>query len=142
MWFSLNNSVQKNLNRNFYIRPMMNYRLSENSYIILNYNFNSYNNERTSNSIRESSNLIPAIKYSSAFDNPEATRNNEFVLKYKTMLDTLGRSLQVTGYYSNYHKVPRRNPHKIFPLMAVWHQCKQSEPEPCLWKSRLLSFSK
>ena len=100
-----NKSTQKNLNRNFYIRPMMNYRLSENSYIILNYNFNSYNNEHASNSIRESYNLTPAIKYSSVFNNPEATRNNELVLKYKTMLDTLGRSLQVTGYYSNYHKV-------------------------------------
>ena len=100
-----NNSTQKNLNRNFYIRPMMNYRLTENSYIVFNYNFNTYNNQHTSNSIRESQNLTPDIKYSSLFDNPEANRNNEFVLKYKTMLDTLGRSLQVTGYYSNYYKV-------------------------------------
>ena len=99
-----NNSTQKNLNRNFYIRPMMNYRLTENSYIVFNYNFNTYNNQHTSNSIRESQNLTPAIKYSSVFGNPEANRNNEFVLKYKTMLDTLGRSLQVTGYYSNYYK--------------------------------------
>ena len=82
----------------------MNYRLTENSYIVFNYNFNTYNNQHTSNSIRESQNLTPAIKYSSLFDNPEANRNNEFVLKYKTMLDTLGRSLQVTGYYSNYYK--------------------------------------
>ena len=99
-----NKSTQKNLNRNFYIRPMMNYRLTENSYIVFNYNFNTYNNQRTSNTIRESQNLIPAIKYSSVFINPEENRNNEFVLKYKTMLDTLGRSLQVTGYYSNYYK--------------------------------------
>ncbi len=100
-----NNSTQKNLNRNFYIRPMMNYRLTENSYIVFNYNFNTYNNQSTSNSIRESSNLTPAINYSSRFSNPEANRNNEFVLKYKTLLDTLGRSLQITGYYSNYYKV-------------------------------------
>ena len=99
-----NKSTQKNLNRNFYIRPMMNYRLTENSYIVFNYNFNTYNNQHTSNSIRESQNLTPAIKYSSIFRNPEENRNNEFVLKYKTLLDTLGRSLQVTGYYSNYYK--------------------------------------
>ncbi|HNX89183.1 MAG TPA: outer membrane beta-barrel protein [Paludibacteraceae bacterium] len=100
-----NNSTQKNLNRNFYIRPMMNFRLTENSYIVFNYNFNTYNNQHTSNIIRESRNLTPAIKYSSVFGNPEANRNNEFVLKYKTMLDTLGRSLQFTGYYSNYNKI-------------------------------------
>ena len=97
-------STQENLNRNFYFRPMLNYRLTENSYIVFNYNLNSANNQRITDSELKTQNLPLPINFKSKFENPEVNRNNEFVLKYKTMLDTLGRSVQITGYYSNYYK--------------------------------------
>lgn len=98
------NSTQENLNRNLYFRPMLNYRLTENSYIVFNYNLNAADNRHNTNSENKTQNLTPAFNYKTNFFNPEVNRNNEFVLKYKTMLDTLGRFVQVTGYYSNYYK--------------------------------------
>ncbi|VBB47192.1 putative TonB-dependent receptor plug [uncultured Paludibacter sp.] len=104
------NSEQNNLNRNMYIRPMLNYRLSQNSYIVFNYNLNASNNRdhTTSTSFTENLDKITEYgknyNYTTIYRNPEVNRNNEFVAKYKVVLDSMNRSLQITGYYSNYNK--------------------------------------
>lgn len=100
----IRSSKQQDLTRNFYIRPMMNYRLTDNSYIVFNYNFNTANDQSTTTGDNYTVNYTPAVKYNSTFSNPDENYNHEFVLKYKTMLDSLGKSMQITGYYSKYHK--------------------------------------
>lgn len=105
------NSEKTHLTRNFYFRPMVNLRLSENSYIVFNYNLNASNDQHSTFSDNFTKNLdkIPGyggmnINYNNSLKNPEKNANNEFVAKYKTMLDTLGKSMQITGYYSNFYK--------------------------------------
>ncbi|MGC3977132.1 MAG: TonB-dependent receptor [Paludibacteraceae bacterium] len=104
------NSGKEHLTRNFYFRPMVNLRLSENSYIVFNYNLNASNDQHNTRSDNFTTNLDKIagyeknINYKNDFQNPEKNTNNEFVIKYKTMLDSLGKSLQITGYYSNFNK--------------------------------------
>lgn len=103
------NTTQQNLTRNLYVRPMFNLRLTENSYIVFNYNLNIGNNQYDNTSNTTTKNFKPfndekELDYVNKFYNPEKNRNNELVLKYKTMLDSLGRSMQITGYYSNFYK--------------------------------------
>jgi iron complex outermembrane receptor protein len=94
----------KELNNNFYFRPMVNFRINENSNLIVNYNLNIAGNRTTTPSNVFTENLTPAINYSNNYTNQNNNDNHEVVAKYKTKLDTLGKSLQVTAYYSNYGK--------------------------------------
>lgn len=106
----IRNSDVNNLNRNIYLRPMLNVRLTENSYIVFNYNLNSANNQNktTSENYTHNLDLVSGyganLNYNTVFKNFEKNINNEFVTKYKTVLDSAGRTMQITGYYSNFNK--------------------------------------
>lgn len=96
--------VGKELNNNFYFRPMVNFRINENSNIILNYNLNVAGNGNTTPSDVHTEGYIPAIIYRNTYTNQNNNNNHEVVAKYKTRLDTLGKTLQVTAYYSLFDK--------------------------------------
>jgi len=92
------------LNKNFYFRPMVNFKLNNNSNLILNYNLNLANNGTTTRSIVNTQPASTGIDYTNLYNNQNKNNNNELVAKYKTRLDTLGKTLQVTGYYSRFSK--------------------------------------
>jgi len=99
----------KELNNNFYFRPMLNFRLNENSNLIINYNLNIAGNRTTTPSTVFTNNLTPEVNYTNYYTNQNNNDNHELVAKYKTRLDTLGKTLQITGYYSNYGKNSNAN---------------------------------
>jgi iron complex outermembrane receptor protein len=94
----------KELNNNFYFRPMVNFRINENSNLIVNYNLNIAGNRLITPATVHTDSLTPAINYTNLYSNQNNNSNHELVVKYKTKLDTLGKTLQVTGYYSIYGK--------------------------------------
>ena len=94
----------KELNNNFYFRPMVNFRINENSNLIVNYNLNIAGNRTITPATVHTDSLTPAINYTNIYSNQNNNNNHEVVVKYKTKLDTLGKTLQVTGYYSLYGK--------------------------------------
>jgi hypothetical protein len=98
------NNVSDINDRNFYFRPMVNFRLNKTSHLIINYNLDNTNNEATVFSNSYTQNLAQPIIYTNSYKNTNNNSNNEFVAKYKTDLDTSGKSLQITGYYLLYNK--------------------------------------
>ncbi|MBB3187401.1 outer membrane beta-barrel family protein [Microbacter margulisiae] len=89
---------------NFYFRPMLNFKINKTSHLILNYNLNRTNTTPSIFSNSYSRNVMPAIAYTNTYRNDTKNRNDEFVAKYKTLLDTSGKSLQITGYYLLFNK--------------------------------------
>ena len=97
------------INRNFYLRPMINFKVTEDSNIIFNYNLNVANNSNNSASNSFTENYNPNFTYTNNSNNSNNNNNNEFILKYKTKLDSLGKALQITSYYSIYNKINYTN---------------------------------
>ncbi len=97
------------INRNFYLRPMINFKVTENSNIIFNYNLNIANNYNNSVSNSFTENYSSNIVYSNNSISSNKNNNNEFILKYKTKLDSIGKTLQITSYYSIYNKTNNTN---------------------------------
>jgi len=102
--FFYQDGTSKELNKNFYFRPMVNFRINQTSNIILNYNLNLADNRTTTPGTVTTENLTPPIDYTNYYSDRNKNNNHEAVAKYKTKLDTLGKSLQITAYYSKYGK--------------------------------------
>ena len=100
---------QKNLslttNRNFYFRLGTNYKLSEKSNLLFNYNMNAANDRFTN----ESSTTGTGIDYTNASVSKNKNNNHELSLQFKTKLDTLGRTLDITGFTNYFDKKPITN---------------------------------
>ena len=98
--------LQKNLslttNRNFYFRLGTNYKLSEKSNLLFNYNMNAANDRFTN----ESSTTGTGIDYTNTSRSKNKNNNHELSLQYKTKLDTLGRTLDITGFSNLFDKKP------------------------------------
>lgn len=97
---------QKNLNvltnRNLYFRTGTNYKLNDKSNVLFNYNLNLGNDRIVS----EASTTGTGID----FDNNglSKTKNsvNELSLQYRTKLDTLGRTFDITAYSNFFNRKP------------------------------------
>jgi len=100
----LQNSSSENVNKNFYLRPMINFKLSKNSNLILNYNLNTANNKISTISLSETNGVLPAVFLSNNYDFYSKNNNQEFIAKFKTNLDTLGKKLQITTYSSLFNR--------------------------------------
>ena len=91
-----------NTNRNFYFRVGTNYKLSEKSNLLFNYNLNIGNDRAVFNS--------SAVSDTINFRNNGLTKTknsqNELSLQYKTKLDTLGRTLDIIGYMNLFGRNP------------------------------------
>lgn len=90
-------------NRNFYSRIGTNYKLSQKSNLLLNYNVTLSNN----------SNEFDAQTFGSDIPNyfndgisKNKSNNHEVSLQYKTKLDTLGRKLDITGFSNFFNNDP------------------------------------
>ncbi len=98
------NGTSWELNDNFYFRPMVNFRINKNSNLILNYNLNTASNATNTTSIVTTSPVTTGINYVDLYKNQNSNSNNELVAKYKATLDTMGKTVQITGYYSRFAK--------------------------------------
>jgi len=102
--FFYQDGTSKELNNNFYFRPMVNFRINENSNLIVNYNLNLAGNRTITPATVHTDSLTPALNYTNIYSNQNNNNNHEVVVKFKTKLDTIGKTLQVTGYYSLFGK--------------------------------------
>ncbi|WP_348811990.1 outer membrane beta-barrel protein [Flavobacterium maritimum] len=100
----LQNSSSENTNKNFYLRPMVNFKLSKNSNLILNYNLNIADN--VANTLSESNTIAasPPVILSNNYTFLSKNNNQEFIAKFKTELDTLGKNHQITIYSSLFNR--------------------------------------
>ena len=90
-------------NRNLYTRVGTNYKLSEKSNLLFNYNA-TFSNDRDIFDAKTTGSGI------SDYLNDGVTKgksnNHELSLQYKTKLDTLGRTLDVTAFVNTFNKNP------------------------------------
>jgi len=90
--------TQENLrlitNRNAYFRSGLNYRLSKMSNLLFNYNLTLANDR----DVTALSTMGNAIDYSDNATTKAKSNNQELSLQYKTKLDTIGRTLDITAF--------------------------------------------
>lgn len=91
-----------NINRNLYFRNGLNYKLSPMSNLLFNYNLNM-GNDRT---LYDASAEGEGINFTNNGSSKMTNLINEFSLQYKTKLDTLGRSLDITAYSNLFERNP------------------------------------
>ncbi len=96
------NSFNLNTNRELYFRVGTNYKLNKISNLLFNYNGN-YSNDRN---IFDGQTSASGIDYANNGLTKNKNKNNEISLQYKTKLDTIGRTLDVTGFANLYDKNP------------------------------------
>ena len=99
--------IQDNLsvitNRNFYFRTGTNYKLSEKSNLLFNYNLNTANDRF----VNTSSTTGTGIDYTNNSLAKNKNNNHEISLQFKTKLDTIGRTLDVTAFSNFFDKKPQ-----------------------------------
>lgn len=95
-------NLAKMTNRNFYWRTGTNYKLSEKSNLLFNYNLNMGNDRIT----REASTTGTGIDYTNNNLEKNKNYNHELSLQYKTKLDTIGRTLDITAFSNFFDKNP------------------------------------
>lgn len=88
--------------RNLYWRTGLNYKISEKSNLLFNYNM-SLSNDRNDT---KSSTLSNAIDFQNNGISKTTSDNHELSLQFKTKLDTLGRTLDITAYTNVFDKTP------------------------------------
>ncbi len=89
--------------RNIYWRTGLNYKLSDRSNLLFNYNM-SVANDRYLN---DQSTVGPDIDFTNKGLSSAKNAVNELSLQYKTKLDTIGSTLDITGYSNFYRRNPR-----------------------------------
>jgi hypothetical protein len=98
--------LQKNFiqstNRNFYWRTGTNYKLSEKSNLLFNYNLNLANDRITG----DASTIGTGIDFTNNSLSKIKNSNHELSLQYKTKLDTLGRTFDIIAYSNFFNRNP------------------------------------
>lgn len=95
-------SFAENTWRNFYFRAGTNYKLTDRSNLLFNYNLNLGNNRTAT----ESSVIGNGINFKTDALSKDKNDVHELSLQYKTKLDTLGRTLDVTAYMNLFGRNP------------------------------------
>lgn len=90
-------------NRNFYTRIGTNYRLSQKSNLLFNYNLNMANNHNRF----DAKTLGENINYFNEGISKDKNNNHELSLQFKTKLDTLGRTFDVVAYSNLFDRKPK-----------------------------------
>lgn len=90
-------------NRNFYARFGTNYKLSQKSNLLLNYNANFGNDRNVFDSKITGSEISD---YYNNGINKAKSSNHEISLQYKTKLDTIGRTLDITAFTNTFNQDP------------------------------------
>jgi len=89
-------------NRNFYFRTGTNYKINEKSNLLFNYNLNLGNDR----DVYSSKTLGEGIDYKDNGITKIKNNNNELSLQYKTKLDTLGKTLDITAFANYFDRNP------------------------------------
>lgn len=97
------NRLNVNTNRNFYARVGTNYRLSEKSNLLFNYN-TTFSNDRGNFDALTSGSEIP--DYFNNGTTKTKASNHEISLQYKTKLDTIGRTLDIIAFTNTFNRNP------------------------------------
>jgi iron complex outermembrane receptor protein len=93
--------------KNFYFRTGLNYKLSPKSNLLFNYNLNLGNERETFETSTVGSGIEAAgINFHSEGTSKSKDYNHEISLQYKTKLDTLGRTLDVTAFTNYFGRNP------------------------------------
>ncbi|MFY7739811.1 MAG: TonB-dependent receptor domain-containing protein [Flavobacterium sp.] len=90
-------------NRNFYMRIGTNYKLSEKSNLLFNYN-STYSNDRDVFDAKTTGSEIS--DYLNDGSTKTKSNNQEFSLQYKTKLDTIGRTLDIIAFANTFNRNP------------------------------------
>lgn len=90
-------------NRNFYMRIGTNYKLSEKSNLLFNYN-STYSNDRDIFDAKTTGSEIS--DYLNNGTNKTKSNNQELSLQYKTKLDTIGRTLDIIAFANTFNRNP------------------------------------
>lgn len=98
-------NFSQSTNRNFYARFGTNYRLSQKSNLLFNYNLNLGNDRNTF----DATTLGENINYLNEGVAKNKNNNHELSLQYKTKLDTLGRTFDIVGYTNLFDRKPKTN---------------------------------
>ena len=97
------NRLNINTNRNFYARVGTNYRLSEKSNLLFNYNTTFANDRGNFDAITFGSEIPD---YFNNGTTKTKASNHEISLQYKTKLDTIGRTLDVIAFTNVFSRNP------------------------------------
>lgn len=95
-------SFSKSTNRNFYFRTGTNYRLTEKSNLLFNYNLNLGNDHQ----VNDGTTIGTGIDFRTDGVSKDKSYVHEFSLQYRTKLDTLGRTFDVTLYTNLFGRNP------------------------------------
>ena len=95
-------SFSKTTNRNFYFRTGTNYRLTEKSNLLFNYNMNFGNDHQ----VNDGTTIGTGIDFRTDGVSKDQGYVHEFSLQYKTKLDTLGRTFDMTLYTNLFGRNP------------------------------------
>ena len=96
------NSFEHSTYRNLYWRTGLNYKLSDKSNLLFNYNM-GLSNDRSD---VKSATLSSDIDFENNGISKNKANNHELSLQYKTKLDTLGKTLDITAYTNLFDKNP------------------------------------
>ncbi len=91
-------------NRNAYFRVGTNYKLSKKSNLLFNYNVNLGNDRAVFNAKTSGTGIDD---YFNNGTTKAKTNNHEISLQYKTKLDTIGRTLDITAFTNIFDKAPK-----------------------------------
>lgn len=108
-------------NRNFYARFGTNYKLNEKSNLLFNYNTN-FGNDRDVFNGKTTGSEIP--DYINNGINKTKSTNHEFSLQYKTKLDTIGRTLDITAYNNLFGRDPNSKANAVENNVSSYNNFK------------------
>lgn len=97
------NKLTVTTNRNFYARFGTNYKLNQKSNLLLNYN-TTFSNDRNVFDGKTTGSEIS--DYINTGTNKSKASNHEISLQYKTKLDTIGRTLDITAFTNTFNQDP------------------------------------
>lgn len=108
-------------NRNFYARFGTNYKLNEKSNLLFNYNTN-FGNDRDVFDTKTTGSEIS--DYINNGINKTKSTNHEFSLQYKTKLDTIGRTLDITAYNNLFDRNPNSKANAVENNVSSYNKFK------------------
>ncbi|NMH25373.1 TonB-dependent receptor domain-containing protein [Flavobacterium solisilvae] len=97
------NRLNVNTNRNFYARVGTNYKLSEKSNLLFNYNTTFANDRGDFEGITNGSEI--SDYFNNGISKTKAS-NHEVSLQFKTKLDTIGRTLDIIAFTNTFNRNP------------------------------------
>jgi iron complex outermembrane receptor protein len=101
--FIIQDKLTKTTNRNFYARFGTNYRLTSKSNLLFNYN-TTFSNDR--NVFEGTTTGSEISDYLNSGTNKTKSSNHEISLQFKTKLDTIGRTLDITAFTNTFNQDP------------------------------------